>query len=115
MDVETLVITACSPSLKVQLYHSIPSQRPAEFGTVVRMGGNMTGYVVDRALVTVRLYAQTRDRASELASAMKDLLQGMTDTEPNVFDVDILSDYLSYDLDAMVASHTINCQIIYNN
>lgn len=115
MDVETLVITACSPLLHVQLYHSIPANRPAEFGTVERTGGDMTGYVVDRALVTVRLYAQTRARASELASAMKDLLQGMTDTEPNVFDVDILSDYLGNDLEAMVASHTINCQIIYNN
>ena len=115
MDVETLVITACSTPLLVQLYHSIPADRPAEFGTVERTGGDVTGYVVDRALVTVRLYAQTRARASELASAMKDLLQGMTDNEPNVFDVDILSDYLSYDLDAMVASHTINCQIIYNN
>lgn len=115
MDAETLVISACSESVGFPLYHSIPADRPAEFGVVERTGGDTTNYVVERALLSVQLFAESRADAVALADAMKEALLEMPENESNVFGVDILSDYKSNDLQARIPSHTVNCQVIYNN
>ena len=115
MDAETLVILACSESVGVPLYHSIPADRPAEFGVVERTGGDTTNYVVERALLSVQLFAESRAAVVALAGLMKEAVLGMPETQENVFGADVLSDYKSNDLQAGVPSHTINIQVIYNN
>lgn len=115
MDAETLVIQACAASVGVPLFHSIPADRPEAFGVVERTGGDTTNYVVERAILSVQLFAASRAAVVELAGRMKDALLAMPDTQQNVFGADVLSDYKSNDLQAHIPSHTVNCQIIYNN
>lgn len=112
MDVQSVVIAACSDV--VQLYHSIPADRPEEFGVVERTGGDISNYVIDRAIVSVRLFAATRDRLREITRNMRNAIEALEITEPNVFRSDVLSVYESNDLDSRTLSNAINCQIIYN-
>ena len=112
MDVQTVVIAACSDI--VQLYHSIPADRPEEFGVVERTGGDLTNYVIDRALVSVQLFAATRGRLRELVGQMQQAIEQLKFSEPNVFGSDVLSVFEDNDLQSHELATTINCQIIYN-
>ena len=92
-----------------------PPKNGTEFVTVERTGGDTTNYVVERALLSVQLFAESRAAVVALAGLMKEAVLGMPESEENVFGADVLSDYKSNDLQAGVPSHTINIQVIYNN
>ena len=115
MDAESLVIGAIYQATAITCYHAIPANRPAEFGTVERTGGETRGMVLDEPLVTIRLYAATRARASQMAALVKDAIEELPFTEQNVFQAGVLSDYKSNDLEAMLPCHVVNCSLVYNN
>jgi len=112
MDVAAEVVTYLAEVTGIPWHHDVPRHAPAEFGTANRDGGP-TELVRDTATVTLLVHAATRGRAADLAAETKRWLLAMRWERPNVFSVEILSDY--YDpLDGR-CRHRVTAQILVND
>ena len=79
MNVEKAIIEYLN-SKGIKAYADVPKPRPEEFATVERVGGSSDSVVVDRPVVAIQAWAQTRYGASSLMyqidSYMRDIAVG---------------------------------------
>ena len=112
MDVAATLINYLDDATEIEWFHNAPKNTPDEFGTLTRDGGP-TEVVVDRPIVTLIVYAQSRGRAAALAEQTKNALLFASDTVDNIFHAEILGDY--YDpLDGR-HRHRITASLIVND
>lgn len=72
-DVEAALIAWLPDKVGVPCYADVPKDRPSEFVTVERTGGE-AGLGADRPNLAVQAWAETRLDASNLAAKVKDAL-----------------------------------------
>ena len=94
MDAERTVVDHLNASgIGAKAYYDVPANRPASFLVVERTGGPHADLVVERPLVDVQCWADTRRGAALLADAAKDALLAMPSAVPDCFHVSVTSTY----------------------
>ena len=96
-------------------YYDVPSSRPASFLVVERTGGPRTDIVVERPMLDVQCWAQTRRDAALLADAVVESLRAMPDAVPECFHVSITSTYRDTDLESGTPRYHVVCEITFVN
>ena len=83
MNVETFLISELGTRLEVPVLGEVPEERPQRFVTIERVGGGAREWgLVDRALVAVQSWAETRYEASCLADAVDAAMLGLIGAYP---------------------------------
>ena len=96
-------------------YYDVPSSRPESFVVVERTGGPRTDIVVERPMLDVQCWAQTRRDAALLADAVADALRAMKDVVADCFHVSITSTYRDADLESGTPRYHVVCEITFVN
>lgn len=89
LDIERAVIDYLGSNLASGVYAEVPNPRPLRFVTVERTGGATAEHgALDRPMVAVQSWDQTRFGASTLSQTVDLLMAQMPDEVENVFDCD---------------------------
>ena len=99
MDWESEVIKYLESMTRWPFFHDVPSKPPKAFGTVERDGGAKTYPTGGNPLFTIQNYGETRAEAARMAETVSDALLEMPYKHPNVFCVEIESNYRDDDPD----------------
>lgn len=91
-------------------FMDVPKDRPAEFITVERTGGDRVD-VRDRPVIAIQCWSTSRYQASELARKVGDSLEAMR-THPNVGRMDINTSYNFPDLDSGTPRYQVVVELV---
>lgn len=79
MNVEKAIIEYLKEQ-GIEAFADVPKPRPASFATVERVGGSFDSVIIDRPVVAIQAWAQTRYEAStlmyEIDGHMRDIATG---------------------------------------
>ena len=84
MDVERVVAQRLMGATGINAVLEVPEDRPSEFISVEMTGGTRERLCIQHASLAVQSWAQTRQRASEIARLVEQAAPGLTE-EPNIF------------------------------
>lgn len=94
LDIERAAIEYLDANLACGVYAEVPNPRPLRFVTVERTGGATDERgAVDRPMLAVQSWDQTRFGASTLSQTVDLLMANMPDEVENVCDCDLNSLY----------------------
>ena len=116
MDAErSLVDYLNGAGIGATAYYDVPADRPASFLVVERTGGPRTDIVVERPMLDVQCWAESRRDAALLADAVADALRAMPDAVAECFHVSITSTYRDTDLESGTPRYHVVCEITFVN
>ena len=84
MDVERVVARRLMGATGIKAVLEVPEDRPGEFISVEMTGGAREKLCIQHASLAVQSWAQTRQRAAEIARLVEQAAPGLTE-EPNIF------------------------------
>lgn len=90
LDIELALIEWMKGKLGIEAFADVPNHRPDEFVTVERTGGGRSDVIVDNPMIAVQCWAETRYRASRLATSVDSALNEFA-YEPGILKVDRVS------------------------
>ena len=114
MDFESQLILFLDAETDIDWYHSVPSTRPQEFGTVSRSGGPVD-MVVDDMTLTVKIWAATWERVRALSKIAARAIVASPYGIANVMSAEILSVYDDPDTDTGLPRRRITAHVIAND
>ena len=116
MDAErTLVDYLNGAGIGAAAYYDVPADRPSSFVVVERTGGPRSDIVVERPMLDVQCWAESRRDAALLADAVADALRAMPDAVADCFHVSITSTYRDTDLESGTPRYHVVCEITFVN
>lgn len=107
MDVERLIADALI-SAGYSAYYDVPADRPSQFVTVQQTGGDVEAQFLARPEVAVDCWDVTRRDAALFASDVADVIAALKDDDPDVFGVDIQTEYRDDDIDTDTPKRALN-------
>lgn len=84
MDLERVVAQRLMGATGIKAVLEVPEDRPEEFISVEMTGGTRERLCIQHASLAVQSWAQTRQRAAEIARLVEQSTPGLTE-EPNIF------------------------------
>jgi hypothetical protein len=78
LNIEAALIAWLGVRCEVPVSADVPAKRPPAFITVERTGGPRENVVVDRPAIAIQCWAETRDKALQLAYSIDAILLGFT-------------------------------------
>lgn len=114
VNVEALIIGALDGHEQIDgipVVADVPKTRPERFVSVERTGGGRED-VRDLPLVTLHAWDRTRYAASQTATVLADLLEGLAFTHPSVARVSIESTYNDPDPASGQARYRVTAQVV---
>lgn len=113
MDAEKVVCVHLHDRLSVPAHYDMPGDRPDELVTVVQTGGGSDAFGIGRKSVLVQCWAQTRERAAEIAEEAKDAVRSLVELD-NVTGARIASEYRDRDMDSGTPRRCLMVEINVN-
>lgn len=110
MDVERVVARRLMGATGIKAVLEVPEDRPAEFISVEMTGGTREKLCIQHASLAVQSWAQTRQRAAEIARLVEQAAPGLTE-EPNVFRAVANGTYRWPDPDSGQARYQTNVEL----
>lgn len=93
VDIEALLIDYLSSILPIPVAADVPEDKPARFVSLERTGGGSRQLVVDRPIVAIQCWADSRADAELLAAMVDKSIKFMPDEYPDVVDASRNSAY----------------------
>ena len=110
MDVERVVAQRLMGATGIKAVLEVPEDRPAEFISVEMTGGTRERLCIQHASLAVQSWAQTRQRAAEIARLVEQAAPGLTE-EPNIFRAVANGTYRWPDPDSRQARYQTNVEL----
>lgn len=77
VNIEEIIIAYLSNVFDIETYADVPKEYPVRFVTVERTGGIRDSLVIDRPMVAVQCWAETRRDAADFAYKVDDALRSL--------------------------------------
>lgn len=110
MDVERVVAQRLMGATGIKAVLEVPEDRPTEFISVEMTGGTRERLCIQHASLAVQSWAQTRQRAAEIARLVEHAAPGLTE-EPNIFRAVANGTYRWPDPDSRQARYQTNVEL----
>lgn len=110
MDVERVVAQRLMGATGIKAVLEVPEDRPTEFISVEMTGGTREKLFIQHASLAVQSWAQTRQRAAEIARLVEQAAPGLTE-EPNIFRAVANGTYRWPDPDSRQARYQTNVEL----
>ena len=110
MDVERVVAQRLMGATGIKAVLEVPEDRPSEFISVEMTGGTRERLCIQHASLAVQSWAQTRQRAAEIARLVERATPALTE-EPNIFRAVANGTYRWPDPDSRQARYQTNVEL----
>lgn len=110
MDVERVVAQRLMGATGIEAVLEVPEDRPSEFISVEMTGGTRERLCIQHASLAVQSWAQTRQRAAEIARLVEQATPGLIE-EPNIFRAVANGTYRWPDPDSRQARYQTNVEL----
>lgn len=111
MNIEATIIEYLSDSIDVPVSADVPKNRPEEFITIERVGGQVDGLVMDHANIVVQAWTQNRFSASELIESIDTILLNLNIN--NITNIERTTVYNFPDPDYSMARYQAEYEVIF--
>lgn len=83
IDIEAVIIKHLNDSSVYPAYEEVPgnSKEVGEFITVERVGGGRSSVVIDKPMIAIQAWAQSKRRARQMAYEVDDLMPSMNQVD----------------------------------
>lgn len=114
MDAERILADYLNAqNLAAKAFYGVPAKRPTSFIVVERTGGPLADIVVERPLMDVQCWAESRRDAAVLAESVKSALRVMPYAVPNCFHTSITSTFRDTDLESGAPRYHVVAEITF--